>query len=325
VDGEIDGKLIIYEADLTIYTDDSGGNIYFQNSSQVEVIDTKAPYDKGNLYLAPGELIGILGDASPGTMTLHALGQIVTTDFAGDPTGLGVIAIQNCDGIEKQGYIYVSPDSENLLTNDLMVASCPLKIRTYDTQDEFIQDFSNWLPIELTHFEAAMSSNATVHLTWETSSETNNEYFSLYQSYNGNDFTEIATINGAGTSSEIHTYEYYDNNTMPSSIIYYKLVQTDYNGAKTQSKIISVNTGSAADYFEIKKLYNTNTNVYMELLFPNDNETTIRIYSLDNRLIHTQSFSGVFFGTLYLPGLTKGVYIIEYCNNNQIRSKTIYM
>lgn len=327
-DGEIDGTVVVYDANLTIYTDDDGASLYFKDSSKVEVIDTQAPYDEGRFYLSPPGSTGLFGATTPGSMTLHALGEIVTTDFAGDPEGTSIITVQNCDGLTgNQGYVYLSPSSENRGSNDVMYASCSTKVITYNDQNAFIKDFLNWLPIELTHFAAAMNNNTTVHVTWETATETNNDYFTLYRSLDGRDFEEITTVSGAGSSTETHSYEVYDNitecNTMPLSPVYYKLKQTDYNGANTQSKIIVVNTNHSVDVFKIEKLYNTDNNIYMELQFPNDNENTIRIYTLENQLVHTQSFSGKFFGTVELSGLDKGIYIVEYYNNNQKQSKKI--
>ena len=47
-------------------------------------------------------------------------------------------------------------------------------------------------------------------LQWVTASETNNDYFTLLRSANGIDFEPIAKIEGNGTSSETHLYDFLD-------------------------------------------------------------------------------------------------------------------
>lgn len=179
---------------------------------------------------------------------------------------------------------------------------------------QFLQQtsFSNiFLPVELHSFAAtAVADNAT-HITWETGSENNNNYFSLQRSFNGVTFEEIATIAGAGTSSTANQYDYFDYTIGNSSIVYYQLVQVDYSGHKTSSNVISVQNETAAQEFAITKLHNNNGSVSMELQFPTDQQNTVKIYSLSNKLEHTQSFANTFGETMNVSNLTKGVYVVE--------------
>jgi len=94
------------------------------------------------------------------------------------------------------------------------------------------------LPIELTYFKAS-NSKTGVSLTWETASETNNDYFTLERSFDGETWSDIFTQNGAGTSSVTHKYSYTDGDIV-STVLYYRLKQTDFNGDFTYSKIVSI-------------------------------------------------------------------------------------
>ncbi|MEO8085605.1 MAG: T9SS type A sorting domain-containing protein [Bacteroidota bacterium] len=94
------------------------------------------------------------------------------------------------------------------------------------------------LPIELVSFYGKATGTQNL-LNWTTTSELNNNYFSLQRSRNGNNFETIATINGAGNSTQTATYTFTD--TKPFiGINYYQLNQTDYNGETTNSKIIAL-------------------------------------------------------------------------------------
>ena len=103
------------------------------------------------------------------------------------------------------------------------------------------------LPVELANFNATMLLTE-VELTWETASESNNDYFSVERSDNCTLWEEIAKINGAGNSTTLLTYRYMDKQPLKSAS-YYRLRQTDNNGQFSYSHVISINnsTTSASD------------------------------------------------------------------------------
>lgn len=93
------------------------------------------------------------------------------------------------------------------------------------------------LPIELTSF-TCQSNSDNITINWITATETNNNKFQLMRSTDGIYWKNIVEIKGAGTSSEYHNYSFVDY--MPTTnTYYYKLVQIDYNGKSTMSKITS--------------------------------------------------------------------------------------
>ncbi len=102
------------------------------------------------------------------------------------------------------------------------------------------------LPIKLLSFDASLNVNV-VDLTWVTTSEINNDYFTIERSTSGFDFEPIGTISGAGNSNTILHYSFLDDNLpqnweLEGNTIYYRLKQTDFDGKYEYSKIIAVNT-----------------------------------------------------------------------------------
>lgn len=95
------------------------------------------------------------------------------------------------------------------------------------------------LPIELVEFSGQNYENYN-DITWVTVSEINNDYFTLYRSTDAFDWTIITTIDGLGTSSTPKFYEYKDYGYNKTSISYYKLTQTDFNGISESFNIIAV-------------------------------------------------------------------------------------
>ena len=95
------------------------------------------------------------------------------------------------------------------------------------------------LPIELLSFEAHCLKDKVL-LEWETATEINNDYFTIYKSHNGIDWVEMEFINAVGNSNENERYEFYDYDIEFDFICYYKLKQVDFDGQSETFDIIYV-------------------------------------------------------------------------------------
>jgi hypothetical protein len=92
------------------------------------------------------------------------------------------------------------------------------------------------LPVTLAGFSADLKENK-VELNWSTSSETNNKGFEIERSVDGNNFSKIAFVKGAGNSNRLNKYHFADDY---SSSAYYRLKQLDFDGKFEYSKVIAV-------------------------------------------------------------------------------------
>jgi hypothetical protein len=98
-------------------------------------------------------------------------------------------------------------------------------------------------PVEWLSFNAQwLTAGESALLNWSTASEKDNSHFTLLRSTDGQNWEEVAQINGAGTTSNISQYTYIDNslkhlNTSKLKHVYYRLMQTDYNGQFSFSEI----------------------------------------------------------------------------------------
>ena len=99
------------------------------------------------------------------------------------------------------------------------------------------------LPIQLISF-TARPEGKKVRLDWETATEKNNDFFTIERSADGNLFTEVTIVKGAGDSNTILKYQAWDENPL-NGISYYRLKQTDYDGKFSYSNVVSVNMNSA--------------------------------------------------------------------------------
>ncbi|MEM6297681.1 MAG: T9SS type A sorting domain-containing protein [Bacteroidota bacterium] len=94
------------------------------------------------------------------------------------------------------------------------------------------------LPVDLIEFQAYPQSDF-VRLVWKTASEKNNAYFTLERSANGRDFFPIGEVEGRGTTNELQIYRW-DDTAPLFGLSYYRLVQTDFDGTKSYSKVRTV-------------------------------------------------------------------------------------
>ena len=93
------------------------------------------------------------------------------------------------------------------------------------------------LGTKLLSFSSKNPTNSTV-IYWTTSSEINNNYFTLESSLNGESWSEEERVYGAGNSSNLNSYSCHISNP-PYGISYYRLKQTDYDGKISYSDVIS--------------------------------------------------------------------------------------
>jgi len=138
------------------------------------------------------------------------------------------------------------------------------------------------LPIELISFEGVNNGEVNV-LTWITATELNNDYFILDKSLDGYNWTQLATINGAGTVYTPSLYTFNDSNPN-SGLNYYRLSQVDYNSNIETFNVIYIDLTSKLKvctytyYTILGKEINIDdvvTGVYIRMC---DDGTTTKIY-----------------------------------------------
>ena len=119
---------------------------------------------------------------------------------------------------------------------------------------ELISDFSpftlgstskeNILPVELSYFKANCQSES-IKLTWQTLTETNNEYFIL-ERFENNKWLEISKITGAGNSNTPVNYTYLDFNKSESI---YRLQQKDFDGKIRSIALQSIECNTSMEFY----------------------------------------------------------------------------
>src|SRR6185369_6247111 len=79
---------------------------------------------------------------------------------------------------------------------------------------------------------------------WTTAAEVNNDFFTVERSVDGINYETIAVVDGAGNSTVMLNYGTVDKNPY-EGISYYRLMQTDYDGASSYSQTVIINNSFA--------------------------------------------------------------------------------
>lgn len=161
------------------------------------------------------------------------------------------------------------------------------------------------LPVELFRFEATLIDANNVKLTWVTGSEINNDYFTVERSADGEDWHEVSYIQGAGNSIEVLSYESWDSNPI-YGISYYRIKQTDFDGASVYSGVRTVNNKVLFDV----TLYPNPAKSQLTVEYEGNDKTSLSIVNSIGKMIQTpmDNFAGKTI--IDVSTLSNGVYFL---------------
>ena len=134
------------------------------------------------------------------------------------------------------------------------------------------------LPITLISFNAAIE-NGVVKLNWITSTEINNNYFSIEKSTDGITFHSIGVEQGAGNSTSERRYEFTDPNLW-SGKSFYRLQQIDYDSRYSYSDTqIVINRGKGGQENEIISVMPNPFRSELYITYSSTSQATFSLYS----------------------------------------------
>ncbi|WP_293298040.1 right-handed parallel beta-helix repeat-containing protein [Pedobacter sp. UBA4863] len=170
------------------------------------------------------------------------------------------------------------------------------------------------LPIVLTSFTAKAKLNH-IRLDWGTQSELNNAYFLIERSFNGNDFSTLATLAGKGTYSERSDYYLLDQKPQPG-LNYYRLKQIDLDGKVTDYGVRVVEFRLTTQH--TAKLYpNPATSGKVQVLFASQNAIGIEVINTNGMMMKKEKVKkGATTHVINLEDLPPSLYLIRILNGN---------
>ena len=164
----------------------------------------------------------------------------------------------------------------------------------------------------------AEKNKSIVDIKWITSSEINNDYFTVERSKDAINFSTLVIVSGSGNSNSEKNYTAKDNSPY-NGISYYRLKQTDFDGKFEYFNIVAVDFIS--DEYEVS-------------LYPNPiaNELTIEIHGT-KELVHFEIINslGVVVSqgnlsqktTIQTSSFAAGVYMVKIANGYNYEFKKL--
>ena len=99
------------------------------------------------------------------------------------------------------------------------------------------------LPVELVYFDVTENDNDKITLSWATSTEVNNAYFTLESSADAVNWQPVAEVNGAGNSNVLTNYQYELTHEMAGTV-YFKLSQYNNDGSREELAVREIDIQS---------------------------------------------------------------------------------
>ncbi|MEA1874874.1 MAG: LamG-like jellyroll fold domain-containing protein [Bacteroidota bacterium] len=162
------------------------------------------------------------------------------------------------------------------------------------------------LPIELLSFDV-YSFESEVTIEWSTASETNNDYFTIQRSEDGQKWEDIAQVVGAGNSTTERYYEYTDYSPL-NGTSYYRLKQTDFDGRYETFDMLSVSFESNNE-IELDVYPNPVVNT---LNISHNSSSSLHIMLMNNAGQVITSFdTNGYTSSVEMSNFPKGTYILK--------------
>lgn len=167
------------------------------------------------------------------------------------------------------------------------------------------------LPIQLASF-AGDKKGSSIHLSWRTATEQNNDYMAVERSADGAKFDELGRVKGAGTTQEPQAYTFTDYAPL-RGLNYYRLRQVDYDGAFEYHQVISVLFDGKETGLGIQAFPNpVQDQLQARWAAAPDVSTTLRLLDMTGRQLATYKLAaGVGAFEVPLNVLPAGLYFLE--------------
>jgi len=170
------------------------------------------------------------------------------------------------------------------------------------------------LPVEWASFEAT-PQGSRVRLDWETLSERNAARFEVERSVDGQSFSKIGQVPATGNSSQLQSYQTFDETPLPGRNIY-RLRQIDLTGQMSYSELREVWFELAEELFSVQVFPNPlSLTADLQVIIENEQAEAVRLRLMDmqGRIQQQQDLPGAqrVQTQLSRQKLSAGVYILE--------------
>ena len=174
------------------------------------------------------------------------------------------------------------------------------------------------LPISLISFIGQQVVDQ-IKLQWKTASEKNFSFFSIEKSLNGTSFNEIGRVNGNGTTTEQHSYDFTDKDPIIGKN-YYRLKSVDFDGYTEYFDIILVNFTTDKQFY-VYPVPSDGKTISTAINFSSEKDYTIVIFDNFGGVVSRYSSNQPKIDFTFTNPLQNGVYYAKFSSFDY--SKTV--
>jgi len=294
--------------------------VLYETTNAIEVYIANKPtcsgWNAGNAVIGIQNATGTLGltpdsrqtgpwtAANEGWRFTPAGASIVTIDWYSQADGYigSGASIEVCPSEAAQSFVaeasYARCDGTEITVSDAVNVTCAMVL----------------LPVEWLDFQAVLvNEDRHTRCTWQTATELNNDFFTVERSVDGLNWESLGTVQGAGTTHDPQAYEWLDRHPY-GGISYYRIAQTDFNGA--------------VDYSVIRSVERKKETLFAVYPNPGNQHFVLTGYELGDLFVFDAlgrqvPFSLTMSGELTLHGAASGSYILELRKAYGIESERI--
>lgn len=180
------------------------------------------------------------------------------------------------------------------------------------------------LPATVENFEGWNEGPSNV-LKWETSLETQHDYFQIERSLDGENFTEIGYLAGLGESNSTQDYRFVDPSA-PFGKAFYRLAIVDVNGGSYYSSTLEVVREDAT--FGLHEVYPVpfRNELIVNYSTESEKEMFVRLYDMQGKMIlseSTQPRAGTNQFSIQTEAVPSGMYILRLEQNGLSQIKKV--
>ena len=197
------------------------------------------------------------------------------------------------------------------------------------------------VPVELVSFSTEFVNDAVV-LKWQTGTESNNRGFDIERQQSGGaeispkggssagNWEKIGFVEGAGTTTELHSYLFTDDN-ISEGINKYRLKQIDYDGSFKYSKEIEIDVNSIPKEYILYQNYPNPFNPVTVIKYSIASPSAVQIKVFDilgNKivtLVNEEKLAGTYELTWNAVNLPSGVYFYQLKAGSFIQTKKMIL
>jgi hypothetical protein len=297
-----------------------------------------------------------VGSGNATSITLRHVGPASITPTAGQQSNwiLGTATnpnITNVTTTATNGVFTFNLTALGISTNDIIVATCIITSTTgsvcsinnqnivWTLMNPTLQIFL-WrstlpavngvfsqppLPVEWVSFEGRRIKG-DVHLSWTTSSEINNEGYSVQVSTENSPWETIGFVNGKGNTSDFSHYNFI-HKYAPKERLYYKLIQVDYDGRTDESNVISLDNSHQQQYLQDFDIYPNPSNGRSALVLGSEpiGSFNVNIYNSTGQLVESKNYGDINNSTINIDLHERGLYFIQIYKDGTGHTKRFFV